>query len=123
MVLGGRRRGCFLSTVALAGLGGEVLGVLARLSLVRVRIGRRLALAGDVGPVVVGILAVQLQPGLGLGISVGHDGLGRALGLADAAVDALVGMDDQHVLALVEAVHGTDLDTIHVLALDAGFGD
>jgi hypothetical protein len=32
-------------------------------------------------------------------------------------------MDDQHILALVEAVHGTDLHAIHVLALDAVLGD
>ena len=56
-------------------------------------------------------------------IGIGHDRLGRALRLADAAVDALVRVDDQHVLALVEAVHGADFDAVHVLALDAGFGD
>src|SRR3546814_2222478 len=78
------------------------LVVLACLAAMLLRIGRRLALAGDVRPVVVGIVPVQLQPGFGLGIGVGHDGLGRALRLADAAVDALVGMDHQHVLALVE---------------------
>jgi hypothetical protein len=32
-------------------------------------------------------------------------------------------MDHQHVLALVEAIDGADLDAIGVLALDAGFGD
>jgi hypothetical protein len=32
-------------------------------------------------------------------------------------------MDDQHVLALVEAVDGTDLHAIHLLALDAVVGD
>ena len=31
--------------------------------------------------------------------------------------------DDEHVLALVEAVHGTNLHAIHQLALDAGFID
>jgi hypothetical protein len=46
-----------------------------------------------------------------------------AFGLADAAVDALVRVDDQHVLADVEAVHRTDLDAVHVLALDAVLGD
>jgi hypothetical protein len=29
----------------------------------------------------------------------------------------------EHVLALVEAVHGTHLDTVHVLALDAALVD
>ena len=28
-------------------------------------------------------------------------------------------MDDEHVLAFVEAVHGTHLDAVHVFALDA----
>jgi hypothetical protein len=32
-------------------------------------------------------------------------------------------MDDEHVLALVEAVDGADLHAIHILALDAVFRD
>ena len=44
-------------------------------------------------------------------------------GLAHAAIDALIGMDDEHVLALVEAVDRADLHAIHVLALDAVVGD
>jgi hypothetical protein len=32
-------------------------------------------------------------------------------------------MDDEHVLALVEAIHRTDFHAIHVFALDAIFGD
>jgi glycine cleavage system protein P-like pyridoxal-binding family len=32
-------------------------------------------------------------------------------------------MDHQHVLALVEAVDGADLNAIGVFAFDAGFGD
>jgi hypothetical protein len=32
-------------------------------------------------------------------------------------------MDDQHVLALVEAVDRTDFNAVHELALDAGVGD
>src|SRR3546814_9372034 len=85
--------------VALVWLGGEVLVVLACLAAMLLRIGRRLALAGDVRPVVVGIVPVQLQPGFGLGNGVVNDGLGRAFRLADAAVGALVGMDHQHALA------------------------
>ena len=49
--------------------------------------------------------------------------LGRAFRFADAAVDAFVGMDDEHVLALVEAVHRTHLHAIHVFALDAILDD
>jgi len=36
-------------------------------------------------------------------------------------IDAFVGMDDEHVFALVEAIDGADLDVIHQLAPDAGF--
>src|SRR3954467_7683299 len=108
---------------ALTGLRAEVLGVLALLALVLVGVLRRGPLPGDVGPGPVGVSAVQPRPLLGTGLGVGQDGLGRALGLADAAIDALVGVDDEHVVALVEAVDRADLDAIHVLALDASLGD
>src|SRR6185295_14688000 len=106
----------------LAGVGREVLGVLVRDFLPVVRVGRRGALAGDVRPF-QREFGIQLQPLVGLGIGIRHDRLGRAFRLADPAVDALVRVDDEHVLALVEAVHGADFDAVHVLALDAGFGD
>jgi hypothetical protein len=32
-------------------------------------------------------------------------------------------VDDEHVLAFVETVDRTDLDTVHILALDAVVGD
>jgi hypothetical protein len=32
-------------------------------------------------------------------------------------------MDDEHVLTLVEAVHGTNFHAIHIFALDAVFRD
>jgi hypothetical protein len=32
-------------------------------------------------------------------------------------------MDDQHVLALVKAIHGADFDAVGIFAFDAGFGD
>jgi hypothetical protein len=32
-------------------------------------------------------------------------------------------VDDEHVLTLIEAVHRTYLDTVHVLAFDAAFID
>jgi hypothetical protein len=32
-------------------------------------------------------------------------------------------MDDQHVFALVEAVHGANFNAIGIFAFDAGFGD
>jgi hypothetical protein len=54
---------------------------------------------------------------------VGLDCLGRAFRLADAAIDALVRVDDEHVLALVEAIDRAHLHAVHVLALDAVLSD
>ena len=59
------------------------------------------------------------RPGLGVGL----DGVGGAFRLAHAAIDAFVRMDDQHVLALVEAVYRADLNAIGIFAFDAGFSD
>ncbi|CFX25691.1 protein of unknown function [Candidatus Filomicrobium marinum] len=56
-------------------------------------------------------------------IVVWKDCFSGALGDTDAAIYALVGIDDEHVLALVEAIDGTDLYAIRVLTLDAIFGD
>src|SRR6202035_3019653 len=39
--------------------------------------------------------------------------------LANPAIDTFVRMDDQHVLALVETIHGADFYTIHQLTFDA----
>src|SRR5262249_50965812 len=67
----------------------------------------------------LGIFCVYAQPLLETGFGIWLNSLNWAFGLADAAIYTFVGMDDQHVLALVEAVHGAHLDAVHVLALDA----
>src|SRR5215469_18762921 len=107
--------------LALAGIWTEELGELIRNALERIGIGRRVGFTSDIRP---GrrILAIGFNPLLGLRIAVRNDRFGRAFGLANAAIDAFVGMDDQHVLALVETIHGANLDAVHVFALDAGFG-
>src|SRR5260221_1673766 len=108
--------------LALAGLGSEVLLEFVGFTFVLIRIRGRGALARDVRPL-DGELGVHLEPFFRLAVGVGEDGIGRALGLADAAVDALVGVDHQHLVALVEAIDCADLDAVHVLALDAVFGN
>jgi hypothetical protein len=45
----------------------------------------------------------------------------RALRHACFAVDAVLGIDKQHLLAFVEAVAGTDNDTVSVLAAETRF--
>src|SRR5215510_3880327 len=105
-----------------AGLGSEVLLELVGFIFVLVRVRGRGAFAGDVGPL-YGELGVHLQPLLGLAVRVRDDRVRRAFGLAHAAIDAFVRVDHQHVVALVEAVHGAHLHAIHVFALDAVFGN
>ena len=56
-------------------------------------------------------------------LAIGNDRFDRAFRLAHPAIDAFVGMDDEHVLALVEAIDRANLDAIHVFAADAGFSD
>src|SRR5215475_5806854 len=60
-----------------------------------------------------------LQPRLGVRL----DRVDWAFGFAHAAIDALVRMDNEHVLALVEAIHRAHLDAVHVFALNATFDD
>src|SRR5581483_4387097 len=104
--------------VALARLRGEVFFELSLLVTKGVRVGRRLLLGRDIRPLLA-ILAIDLQPLLEAWLGVGLDRVDRALRLAHPAVDALVRVDDEHVLTFVEAIDRTHLDAIGVLALDA----
>ncbi len=79
----------------------------------------RLALARDVRPNLA-VFAVQLQPGIGLRVGIRQNRLRRTFDFANAAVDALIRVNDQHVFALVEAVHGAHLHAVHGLAFNAG---
>ena len=56
-------------------------------------------------------------------LAIGDDGLRWALRNTDAAVDALVRLDDEQVLAFIEAVDRTDFDAIRIFAFDAVLGD
>ncbi len=49
----------------------------------------------------------------GLIASAGHSGSHTPQSMHSS------GMDDEHVLALVEAIHGANFDAVHILALDA----
>ena len=72
----------------------------------------------DVRPL-LRVFAIELDPLLKARLGVSLDSVDRALGHAHPAVDALIGVDDEHVLALVEAVDGTHRNAIGGLALDA----
>ena len=83
---------------------------------------RRLLLGRDIGPDFREI-RVEFQELLQRRLGIGLDRVDRAFRLADPAINAFVGMDDEHVVALVEAIHGAHLDAVHELALDATFDD
>src|SRR5690606_37676552 len=69
-------------------------------------------------------LGVDLQPlAVRLVLAVRLDRIDRAFRFADATINALVRMDDEEVLALIEAVDRADLDAVHVFAAHACVGD
>jgi hypothetical protein len=69
------------------------------------------------------VVSVELEPLLGPGLCVGLDRFDRTFRLAHAAIDALVRMDDEHVLTFVETIDGTDLHAVHQFALNATLVD
>jgi hypothetical protein len=81
-------------------------------------IGRRFLLGRNVRPLFCEF-SVDGQPFLHSRLGVRLDRVDRAFRFANAAIDALIGMDDQHVLALVETIHGADFDAVHVFTFDA----
>jgi hypothetical protein len=69
------------------------------------------------------VFTVELEPAFSWRLTIRNDRLDRAFRLAHPAIYALIGMDNQHVLALVETVDGADLHAIHIFATDAGLCD
>jgi hypothetical protein len=104
--------------VTFTGIGAEVLCEFVGHADKSVGIGRCRFLSRDVGPN-RRVLAVEVEPLFDAGLCVWLDGVHRAFRLAHTAVDALVGVNDEHVLALVEAVHGAHLHAVRVLATNA----
>src|SRR5262249_60605273 len=66
-----------------------------------------------------GVFRIQRQPFLKPRFAISLDRIDRAFWLANTTIDAFVRVDDQHVLALVEAVHGAHGDTVHGFATNA----
>jgi hypothetical protein len=85
-------------------------------------IGRRITFYRDIGPF-RRILGIDFEPFLKARFGIGFYGICGAFWLANTAINALIGVDDQHVFTLVETVHGTDFNAVHVFALDAVFSD
>lgn len=79
---------------------------------------KRAFFTGDIGPD-FGIFHIHFKIFFSLRIAVGDDGLNRAFRFANAAINALIRVDDEGILALIEAINGADLDTVSVFALNA----
>ena len=110
--------GADLRLVAFTGIGTEVFSKFVRHVHEGIGIWGRRLFPRDVGPN-CRVLAVEVEPLFGPWLRVGLDSVNRAFRLANTAIDAFVGMDDEHVFAFVEAVHRTDLDAVRVLAANA----
>jgi hypothetical protein len=108
--------------VTFAGIRAEILCEFVRHADKSVGIRRCRFLFRDVGPN-RRILAVEVEPLFDAGFCVWLDCVDWAFRLAHTTVDALVGVNDEHVLALVEAVHRADLDAIGVFAMNAALVD
>ena len=101
---------------------GEILLELACFTIMFFCVSRTVALLRNVRPD-VGKLCVYLKPFLEAGLGIRLDGFCRALRFAHATVNALIGMNDEHVVAFIETVNRTYFNTVHVLALDAVLND
>jgi hypothetical protein len=119
-----RKRGEELrSLIPLAGLFGKILLKLASFFGKVVAVLRRVAFDGDVGPD-FGEVGIDLEPlAVAFVFGVGLDGVNWAFGFADTAINALIGMDDEEVFALIEAIYGAHFDAVHIFAFHAGVGD
>ena len=102
-------------------IGRQQVG-LAGLALPILRISRWLTFYGDVRPD-LSIFRIDLKPLFEARLRVGFDCVDGAFRFANAAIDAFVGVNDKHVLTLIEAVDRTHLDTVHVFAANAALID
>src|SRR5215475_7419067 len=89
--------------VAGSRVGGELRLELVGHVLPGLGVGRRLLLLRDIGPDFRKI-SVEFEEVLQSRLGVRLDRVDRAFGFAHAAIDALVGMDDEHVLPHLDAI-------------------
>jgi hypothetical protein len=60
---------------------------------------------------------------VGRHVFLGENGVDRAFGHANGAIDALVGVNGQEVRAFAEAIYRANIDAVGVTAADARFGN
>ncbi len=69
------------------------------------------------------VFRIQRQPFLKPWSGISLNGIDGTFWFANATIDAFVRMDDEHILALVEAIHGAHSDAVHGFAANAGLVD
>ena len=106
----------------LCGWLGEKQPALVGLILPLVRIGWRLALAGNSRPL-SGIGRVGFGPSRRAVVAIGDDRLGRASGSHTPQSMHSLGLVTSMFFTGVEAVNWADLDAVHVFAANAVLGD
>ena len=118
------RRGFALLTewltisVAFAGLFREVGLEFSCHALKFLGVCRRVALDGNIWPF-WRVFRIDFEPLFEAWLGIGLDRINRAFRLANATIDAFIGVNDQHVFALVEAIHGADFNAVHIFAFNA----
>lgn len=82
---------------------------------------RSIALLRNIRPF-LGVFSIDLQPVVQARFGIGLDSFRRAFRFANTAINALIWMYDEHVVALIKTIDGTDLNAIHIFAADAIVG-
>ena len=108
-------------SITRARIGRKVLE-LVRLSLPLLPVGRGGFFDLNIWPD-FRVFRIQRQPFLEPWFGISLDGIDGTFRFANATVDAFVRMDDEHILALVEAVHGAHSDAVHGFAANAALVD
>ena len=83
---------------------------------------RGLLLLRDVWPA-LGVFGIDFKPLLEPRLTVRLYGLGGAFRFANTAIDALIRMNDEHVLAFVKAIDRANFNAIGIFAFDTGIVD
>lgn len=109
-------------SIARTGLGRKVFVEFSRLIPVDVGVLGHVLLERDIRPFLREFL-VECEPLLEARLGIRLDRVHGTFWLANSAVNALVGMNDKHVLALVKTIDGAYLDAVHVFATNAVFVD
>src|SRR5690606_31346822 len=108
--------------IALSGLGREERLELPRYADHFLCLGHRVALYRNVRPA-LRIIGIHLQPLVKARLRIRLDRFGWTFRLAYAAIDALVRMNDEEILPLIEAIDWADFDAVGVFAANTVVSD